>query len=438
MRSAGPPRSERYSPGPRPTWQAPPPEHPERRALPLHLRPVAAALFDRLPDPPGDAVVDAAVGRLAEGRRRLAALLPAGSEVSVDAHQVRLAAACAASVIPSGKEFRWTPASAARYLGLRAVALHLCGSTDDPVEVAVEAVLDELGRGGGDRTPGPWLADLHPAARAVACAQARRWAEQAVAWLPLRLVGARSLHFLDDDWWPRSTPDGRRSGRTLVLHGRRDLTVEVGLRRVAVTLAPGLAAAVGAADVDALCALAATLCDAKGRLVRVVRVHPASGEVVATDVTPELLDRGVDAVLATASARAAAQAGATPSTNPGPGCTWCDRLGACSPGTAWLRRPDRRSMGLPPPPPPRPPAHRVPTTAPAAPTGCRVPTTAPAVPTAEPARRRDPTAAPAAPTAPAGRRDSTTARAAPTAEPASCRVPAAAPAVAAAPVEDRP
>jgi len=214
-------------------------------------------------------------------------------------------------------------------------------------------VLDEHARNGGDRTPGPWLAGLHPAARAVACAQARRWAEQAVAWLPLRLVGRRSLHFLDDDWWSGAPPGAKRIGRTLVIHGRRDLTVDVGLRRVVVTVAAGLAGGPGGAEVDALGALAATLCDARGRLVRVVRVHPASGEVVATDVTPALLDRAVAVVLAAASARAAAEGGADLPTRPAPGCTWCDRLKACPQGTAWLRRPDRRSMGLPLPSPSR-------------------------------------------------------------------------------------
>jgi len=149
------------------------------------------------------------------------------------------------------------------------------------------------------------------------------------------------LRLLRDDWWP----GGARGERTLVVHGRRDLTVDVAGRRVGVTVAGGMASGPGAADADALGALAATLCDPRARLVRVVRVHPASGEVVATDVTPGLLARGLDVALATASALASG--GSEVAIRPGPLCTWCDHRGGCRPGTAWLCRPDRRAMGLP-------------------------------------------------------------------------------------------
>ncbi|MEO5679496.1 MAG: hypothetical protein ABIS47_07505, partial [Acidimicrobiales bacterium] len=192
--------------------------------------------------------------------------------------------------------------------------------------------------------------------RAVAVAGARRWAEQALAWLPLRLVGRDQLRFLDDDWWrPRpggaathptragaATADGR-----LVVHGRRDMTIDAAGARVAVTVASGAASGPGLADVDALTALAGLLCDRRGRLVRVVRVHPASGQVVAVDVTASLVERGVEVVLATAAVLALGAAGAEPPAVPGPGCTWCHRRDGCGPGVAWLGRPDRRSMGLP-------------------------------------------------------------------------------------------
>lgn len=333
----------------------------ERRALPLHLGPAAAALFDDLPEQVPAATADRALAALEHGRARLAELVPAGTELTVDAYRVRLAAGCPASAVGGG-EFRWTPATAARHLGLRALALHLCGDKARPIEGAVEAVLAERTECGGRRSPGPWLASLDPPGRAVARAQAQRWAEQAVAWLPLRLVNRESLHFLDDDWWPgrirAARPSGAPAGptdersrrrrasgdRTVVLHGRRDLTVDVGDRRVAITVAGGMARSPGAADADALTAVAATLCDPRGRLVRVVRVHPASGEVVATDVTGGLLDRGVTVALAAASALAGGPEGRA---TPGPGCTWCVRRDGCQPGTAWLGRPDRRSMGLP-------------------------------------------------------------------------------------------
>ncbi|MFP5376228.1 MAG: hypothetical protein ACLGIO_05530 [Acidimicrobiia bacterium] len=131
------------------------------------------------------------------------------------------------------------------------------------------------------------------------------------------------------------------------MHGRSDVTVDVAGRRVAVTLAGGTAAGPGLGDVDALNALAALLCDPRGRLVRVVRVHPASGEVAAVDVTPALLERGCQVVLATAALLAEAAGGHEARTVPGPGCTWCHRQECCEPGQAWLDRPDRRSMGLP-------------------------------------------------------------------------------------------
>ena len=330
-------------------WHPPGAGHPERGALPLHLRPVAAALFDDLPAPPAKAAVEAAVGSVAAGRDRIAAERPGMGEVVVDAYRVRLAAACPASAATGDDGFAWTPATAARNLGLRAVALHHCGDArprgrpaGGAIERAVEVVMAEHASDGGERTPGPWLATLDDAGRAVARAQAQRWAEQAVAWLPLRLVDRGALRFLDDDWWP----GGARNSRTLVVHGRRDLTVNVGGRRVAVTVASG-AAQPQAGAVDALTALAATLCDRRSRLVRVVRVHPASGEVVATDVTPAVLDRGVEVVLSTAAAMAAAVAGAAVVTVPGAGCAWCRRLERCPPGLAWRTRPDRRSMGLP-------------------------------------------------------------------------------------------
>lgn len=287
---------------------------------------------------------------LVAGRDRLAPQVPAGSELVVDAYRVRLAVGCPASIAGGGGAFRWTPAAAARHLGLRAVALHHCGDAGrppsgpagHPLEQAVEAVMAQHIDAGGDRTPGPWLAGLDEGGRAVARAQAQRWAEQAVGWLPLRLVDRRCLRFLDDDWWP----GGTRSGRILVVHGRRDVTLDTGGRRVAVTMATGPATS-GAAAVDALTALAATLCDRRGRLVRVVRVHPASGEVVATDVTPALLTHGVEVVLATAAAMAAGGTGQDVPTAPGPGCSWCARLDQCAAGAAWATRPDRRSMGLP-------------------------------------------------------------------------------------------
>lgn len=320
-------------------WRPPGPDHPERRALPGHLLPAAAALFDDLPAP--GLVVDGAVARLHAG----AAALLSVSEVTVDAFRVRAAIACPATAT-SDEPFAWTPATAARTLGLRAVAHHLRGGpagAASPVEAAVDAVVADLIADGGDRSPGPWLAQLTPPARAVALAQARRWAEQAVAWLPLRLVGRRELRFLDDDWWRPRARTSRDPRRGLVVHGRRDMTVAVGGRRVAVTVAGGTASGPGLSEVDALTALAGLLCDPRGRLVRVVRVHPASGEVVAVDVTAALVERAVGVVLATA----AALAQAVPAVTPGPGCTWCPRRPSCTAGTSWLERPDRRSMGLP-------------------------------------------------------------------------------------------
>ena len=322
-------------------WQPPGLEHPERRALPGHLVRAAAALFDELPAPVPGAVVDAAVARLTAG----AAALAPGVELLVDTFRVRAAAACPATAVPDPDEaFAWTPATAARTLGLRAVAHHLRGDSGaTPIEEAVDAVVADLIADGGDRSPGPWLAQLTPPARAVAVAQARRWAEQAVAWLPLRLVGRRELRFLADDWWrPRAQRSGD-PGRGLVVHGRRDITVAVGGRRVAVTVAGGTAASPGLSEVDALTALAGLLCDPRGRLVRVVRVHPASGEVAAVDVTAALVERAVGVVLATA----AVLAQVVPAVTPGPGCTWCPRRASCAAGTSWLERPDRRSMGLP-------------------------------------------------------------------------------------------
>jgi hypothetical protein len=316
--------------------------HPERAALPLHLRAGAAALFDRLPAPDRQAA-DRAAEAVERFRAQLAERLPRGSEVTVDAYRARQAASCPASALGSDDEFSWTAATAARHLGLRAVAIHLCGEGRQPLEQAVRSVLVEHIENGGERSPGPWLAQLDDAGMAVAEAQARRWAEQAVGWLPLRLVGAGALRFLDDHWWP----GGARGGRTLVIHGRSDLTVELGGSRVAVTFAGGTPRTAGLADADALNALATVLCDPRARLVRVVRVHPASGDVVATDVTPALLHRGVDVVAATATAIAG-----TAEATPGPACTWCDRRQVCEPGTTWLQRPDRRSMGLPLPRPP--------------------------------------------------------------------------------------
>jgi hypothetical protein len=325
----------------------PAPDHAERAALPLHLRSAAAALFDDLPDPVPAEAVDRAVADLERGRADLAQRLPEGTELTVDAYRVRLVAGCPASAAGGDhRDFQWTPATAARHLGLRALALHLRGDGPggQPIERTVRTVMAEHVERGGPRSPGPWLAELDAPGRAVAEAQARRWAEQAVGWLPLRLADPRSLRFLDEDWWPERTGRAANAGgRTLVLHGRRDLTVDVGGRRVAVTVAGGTASAPGAADVDTLTALAATLHAPGSPLVRVVRVHPASGEVVAADIGPDLLDRGVAVVLSTATALA----GPAPATKAGPGCTWCDRLEGCPAGTAWMHAPQRRSMGLP-------------------------------------------------------------------------------------------
>ncbi len=362
-------------------WEASRTPDPGRAALPLHLHAAAAALFDDLPGSVPDPVAHAAVAGVESIRARLRSLVPAGAELLIDGYRSRLALACPASARPDPDGFRWTPATAARHLGLRALALHLCGAgtratpegeraragatpsvrataaergaptfppawpglpvRSMPIELAVDTVIAEHIRNGAARSPGPWLAGLDPAGRAVAQAQAQRWAEQAADWLPLRLAAPGSLRFLADDWWP-----GGRGERTLVLHGRRDVTVDVARRRVAVTVAGGTAAAPGAETTDAVTALAATLCDPRGRLVRVVRVHPASGEVVATDVTTALVERGLQAVQATASALVS---GASPT--PGPGCTWCHRLASCPSGAAWLGRPGRRSMGLPLPDP---------------------------------------------------------------------------------------
>ncbi len=364
--------------------EPPGPDHLERRALPAHLHPAAAALFDDLPEPVAGSAVQAAIARLEARAAELAARAEPHSEVIVDAFAVRSVAGCPAAMAGPGEPFSWTPATAARTIGLRAVAYHLRGASagagaaergTPPVEASVEAVMAELVGSGGDRTPGPWLAALTPPARAVAVSQARRWAEQAVAWLPLRLVGPRGLRFLNDDWWPpRGRATSRRGGspvesaqnpdqpipatfgvdqpvraarRELVVHGRRDITVEVSGLRVAVTVTGGAASGSGLADVDALTAFAAVACDPKGRLVRVVRVHPASGEVAAVDVTPALVARGAEVVLATASVLADLASGAEVAASPGPTCPWCPRLGACPAGAAWAARPDRRSMGLP-------------------------------------------------------------------------------------------
>ncbi|MEO5678707.1 MAG: hypothetical protein ABIS47_03465, partial [Acidimicrobiales bacterium] len=237
-------------------------------ALPWHLRPAAAALFDGLAPPLPALVVEGAMARLAARAAALVADRAAGTEITVDAFRVRAAAGCpAATVAEAEGSFTWTPATAARTLGLRAVAYHLRGDGRDgvPVEAAVEVVVADLMRAGGERTPGPWLAGLGPAGRAVAVAGARRWAEQALAWLPLRLVRRRQLRFLDDDWWRpqsggaathRARADAPAPGRRLVVHGRRDLTIGAAGARVAVTVAGGAASGPGLADVDALTALA--------------------------------------------------------------------------------------------------------------------------------------------------------------------------------------
>ena len=349
-------------------WEPPGSDHPQRLALPAHLRPAAAALFDDLPEALPGLVVDGAGARLDARAGDLAATLEPGAEVTVDAFQVRRATSCpAAAVADDEVPFTWTAATAARTLGLRALAYHLRGDVPAqrrgeprgvPVEAAVEEVVVDLIASGSERSPGPWLAGLAPPARAVAVAQARRWAEQAVAWLPLRIVGGHELRFLQDDWWPprswAAAPGGGsrvgrggRGGRGLVLHGRRDITVAVAGRRVAVTLAGGTTSAPGLADVDALTALAGLLCDPRGRLVRVVRVHPASGEVAAVDVTEALVERAVEVVSDTAALLAQLSAGEEPRAVPGAGCNWCHRREGCQPGTAWLGRAARRSMGLP-------------------------------------------------------------------------------------------
>lgn len=261
-------------------WQPPAPDHRQRLGLPAHLRPAAAALFDDLPEVLAGLVVEGAEARLDAGAADLVARLEPGREVIVDGFQVRRATSCPAAAVSDDEvPFAWTAATAARTVGLRAVAYHLRGDRaahcrgepqDRPVESAVEEVVADLVAGGGERSPGPWLAGLAPPARAVAVAQARRWAEQAVAWLPLRLVGDGELRFLQDDWWPpRSrapapTEDGRsgrsgHGGRALVVHGRRDITVAVAGRRVAVTVAGGTVLGPGLAEVGALTALAGVL-----------------------------------------------------------------------------------------------------------------------------------------------------------------------------------
>ncbi len=345
-------------------WEPPEPGHPQRLALPAHLRPAAAALFDDLPEVLPGLVAEGADARLDARAGDLAQILGPGADITVDAFRIRRVTSCPAAAVDDDAPFTWTAATAARTIGLRAVAFHLRGDVAGqgpggargrPVESAIEAVVADLMAGGGERGPGPWLADLPPPARGVALAHARRWAEQAVAWLPLRLVGDHELRFLQDDWWPpRSRAAARGAGgcggpggRGLVVHGRRDITVDAAGRRVAVTVAGGAASDPGLAEVDALTALAALLCDPRGRLVRVVRIHPASGEVAAVDVTAALVERAVEVVSDTAAVLAEIARGEEAKAVPGPGCTWCHRREACRPGRAWLGRADRRSMGLP-------------------------------------------------------------------------------------------
>jgi len=252
----------------------------------------------------------------------------------------------------------WSPATAAGAIGRAALDLHLAeiGPGPEHLPSPVEAVRRWVRAAGAAGAPGVagWVGDLRAegdrATLAAAAAAAGRWLAGFVRVLGWPLpAGAALLNVARDGapapkWWPRrgspvsvgSGADARigritgAGGHTLVVH------------RLA---APDDGDIVRRAAVEA----------AAGALVH--RVAPASvvvtagdtGERARLEVDEALLASGGEMLVSVVRQRVvAAERGFGPfDAVPSSQCRWCEHVGACPPGRAWLAGPGRWRGGLP-------------------------------------------------------------------------------------------
>lgn len=302
--------------------------------LPIHQERVRAAVLEDLPE--ASAISSEKIAELRESLKAGTALALRDKDVigpiRVDRHAFPRARRCPASAV--GDPFEWTVTFATRTLGI--TALRRVIRNKRGVTAAVAASVDDALERGGDLAA--WLAAQSSPARAATLAAATSWVCRASVAVPWHVLGP-AVDF-DVRTWHR--PLGRSS--PLVYCGRSE--AEIWCER------PGgrepVLLGLGRAD-DALIRLdvVTRALETERPPVRHVTVHPASGDVVVTNVDVQLLERGVEDCLTAANVLVVVASGEAPVAVPGRHCWWCSKRPACSTGQAWTSEQPARIGGIP-------------------------------------------------------------------------------------------
>jgi hypothetical protein len=235
----------------------------------------------------------------------VAADLPVGEQLVLDAHRLRIAATdperCGAD-----DGFSPSPRLTRRAVGVTAVARWVRGHAAAPssgVREVLAAGADDLAAAadpalGGVLRP-PWWAEwyegLGPGGRAVVEAEAVTWATQLATSLrwdrfdPPPVVGGR------DDWWP--CPGARQ----LTLKGRAEVRVPVaaaGNRQALLVVGMGIPGPGWRRELGFTALVASLVRGERGAPVRVVGSWPACGQFRVLEVDRPSLATAADAVVA--------------------------------------------------------------------------------------------------------------------------------------------
>lgn len=129
---------------------------------------------------------------------------PRGRTLRVDGYLVRTAL-LDPQRLAGADEFRWSPRTARRLLGLMGLRHCVRGTCRTPAEAVAQAVEASVADAAeGRQRPGSlghWLTTLHPGARAVVRAEAVTWATQVHAALEWERLRRPSVVGGADQWW---------------------------------------------------------------------------------------------------------------------------------------------------------------------------------------------------------------------------------------------
>jgi hypothetical protein len=268
--------------------------------------PRSVLLADALVASPGPGIPPAELAALRDALGRdlqaVAADLPPGERLQLDAFSMRVARRHPERCMDDADDFAPSPRACRRAVGVAAVGRCVRGGAPGPavaVAEVLEAGVDDARHAPGSDVRPPWwsewYAGLPAGARAVVRAEAVAWSTRlftAVDWgrLPRpAVIGGR------DDWW--QCP----GDRPVVLKGRADLRVPSGRRVALLVMAAGRCPPDWRVELGYPGLVAALVRDAQAAPSRVVGLWPDSGQVRVLPIDVHALRATSTAVVSAAA-----------------------------------------------------------------------------------------------------------------------------------------